>query len=338
LAIDLNALGASAIDCVRAYTHKAAVTAPLPFAAFGLSRRTLDEAILQRARSCGAQVQRGRAVHSLQQRRAQWVAVLEDKTTVAARTAFLATGKHDLRGFRRPPGRQNDMIGFKLHWRLVTAQRQALGPAVELFLFPGGYAGLEIVENGIANLCLVIRRQHFKRLDNQWACLLSALRGELLPLHARLGGGEPCCERPLAISRIPYGYLRRFADRHSQNAFWQDGSLQNCPWHLGDQAAVIPSFAGEGIAIALHSARLAAQCYLEGRSQAEFQSRLADAIDRPLRSATLLSRILVHAPAQAIAMAVLRRAPSLIGNIARRTRIARGDDMNGQISPSAAPP
>jgi flavin-dependent dehydrogenase len=333
LDVDLRALDACAVTCVRTCTSNVVASAPLPFAAFSLSRRALDEAILQRASAWGAQLRRGRAVQSLQWHDGRWVAVLEDTTTVTARTAFLATGKHDLRGFKRPPGRQNDLIGFKLHWRLAAEQHKAVGSAVELFLFPGGYAGLQAVEHGIANLCLVIRRGHFKRVDTRWDYLLPALRGELLPLHQRLEGGKPCWERPLAIAAIPYGYLRRPTAGRRQT----DGR-QDAPWHLGDQAAVIPSFAGEGIAIALYSAQLAATCYLDGRSQGEFQSRLADAIDWPLRSATLLSRILVHAPLQALAMALLRRAPSLISGIAQHTRIAQGADRSevAQFSPGPA--
>jgi hypothetical protein len=56
LAIDLNALGAFAISSVRAYTEKHAASAPLPFEAFSISRRTLDEAVLRRALSWGAEV------------------------------------------------------------------------------------------------------------------------------------------------------------------------------------------------------------------------------------------------------------------------------------------
>jgi flavin-dependent dehydrogenase len=308
LAIDLNALGAFAISSVRAYTEKHAASAPLPFEAFSISRRALDEAVLRRASSWGAEVWRGCVVRSLQRRDGHWIAKLDGNATVIAHAAFLATGKHDLKGFKRPPGRQNDLVGFKLHWRLAATQQATLGPAVELFLFPGGYAGLELVEGGIANFCLVVRREHFTSLGGRWDFLLSALRSDLPPLHERLAGGEPCWQRPLAISSIPYGYLRRSGDG---------------PWRLGDQAAVIPSFAGEGISIALHSARLAAQSYIGACSQAEFESQLASDIGPQVRSATLLSRMLVHRSGQTAVMALTRRIPLVMGNIAQHTRIAK---------------
>jgi hypothetical protein len=47
----------------------------------------------------------------------RWIAELDDGSRLAAVDAFLATGKHDLRGWKRAPGRQIDLIAFKLHWR-----------------------------------------------------------------------------------------------------------------------------------------------------------------------------------------------------------------------------
>ena len=314
LAVDLKTLGAVTIGSVTAYNYRDVVSAQLPFEAFSLSRRVLDEAILRRALYCGAELRRGRAVRSLQWRDGRWIAKLDGDAMVTARAAFLTTGKHDLRGFKRPPGRQNDLLAFKLHWRLAAEQHAALGSAVELFLFRGGYAGLELVEGGIANLCLVVRRTHFKSLDSRWDFLLSALRSELLPLRERLTGSEPCWQRPLAISSIPYGYLRQSGDG---------------PWRLGDQAAVIPSFAGEGISIAFHSARLAARFYIEASSQAEFESRLASDIGLQVRAATLLSRMFMHRSGQTAAMVLARRIPLLMGNIAQHARIAKRQLIGG---------
>ena len=306
LGVDLETLGAVHISAVRVHARHKVISAQLPFPAFSISRRVLDEAIIRRASACGTELRRGRAVRSLHPLDGRWIAELDDGSKLSAEDAFLATGKHDLRGWKRPPGRQNDLIAFKLHWRLTAAQTAALGSCVELFLFPGGYAGLELVESGVANLCLVLRRHHFALFDHRWDLLLAALRADFLPLHERLAGADACWERPLAIASIPYGYVR---------------SRGNGPWCLGDQAAVIPSFSGDGISIALHSARLAAQYYLAGKTNCEFQSALSRDVTGQVRRATLLSRMLVHPKAQAVAMAVAQLAPTLVGHIAQRTRI-----------------
>jgi menaquinone-9 beta-reductase len=306
LDIEPQALGAVRISVLNLFAGHTVVSANLPFPALGVSRRLLDEAILGTASSRGAELRRGRTVRSLRSLDGRWIAELDDGSKISAIDVFLATGKHDLRGWKRPPGRQNDLIAFKLHWRVTATQVAALGSRVKLFLFPGGYAGLSLVENGVANLCLVVRRHHFAQFNNKWDLLLSALRSEFLPLHQTLAGADACSDRPLAIGSIPYGFVQNRGDG---------------PWRLGDQAAVIPSFSGDGIAIALHSARLAAEYYLAGRTNSQFQSDLARHVSSQIRRATLFSQILVHPKSQAIAMAAAQLVPSLVRITALWTRI-----------------
>lgn len=151
----------------------------------------------------------------------------------------MCSGKHDVRGLRRPPGRQSELVGFKLHFRLTPAQQAELGSSVELFLFCGGYGGLAPIEDGLANLCLLVQQQRLQALGG-WEALLASIRRECPHLDQRLGGAAARWEKPLALSAIPYGYVCAAADGIGR---------------LGDQAAVIPSFSGDGISIALHSAR-----------------------------------------------------------------------------------
>jgi menaquinone-9 beta-reductase len=296
-------LGAVPITAVNVHAPRSAVGCELPFPAVSVSRRVLDEAILHQAAVGGVDLRRGCAVRSLHHADGRWIAALDDGSTVAAQDAFLATGKHDLRGWKRPPGRQNDLIAFKQHWRGGAAPTDT---AVELFLFPGGYAGLEPVENGILNLCLVVRGGHFVQMGGRWEGLLAMLHATFPALRRALADAQACWDRPLAVSAIPYGFVQRRGDG---------------PWRLGDQAAVIPSFAGDGIAIALHSARMAADYCLVGRSSGEFQAELASDVTGQVRRATLLSRLLVQPQAQAVAMAMAQMAPGLLRQIGRGTRI-----------------
>jgi menaquinone-9 beta-reductase len=322
LGIELAALGAVAITAVKVHTARATAGCRLPFPAVSISRRVLDEAVLLQASAAGADLRRGRMARSLRRLDERWIVELDDGSRIAGRDAFLATGKHDLRGWKRSSGRQNDLIAFKLHWRGAAGYTGAPSPCVELLLFPGGYAGIEPVENGILNVCLVVRRSQFAETGGRWDALLSTLRANLPSLHQALAGREACWDRPLAIAAIPYGFVQSRGDG---------------PWRLGDQAAVIPSFSGDGIAIALHSARMAADYYLAGRSSGEFQSDLARDVTGQVRRATLLSRLLVQPKGQAVAVALAQMAPGLVRHIGRRTRInsARLIDGHRQIEPGA---
>jgi flavin-dependent dehydrogenase len=226
---------------------------------------------------------------------------------VDARQVFLATGKHDLRGHKRPSGLQDDLVAFKLHLRLSSSQTADLEQHVELVLFNGGYAGLQPIEEARANLCLVVRRKRLQESGGRWETLLAELRAESSHLDARLAGAEPCWAKPLALSAIPYGYVRRRSDGL---------------WRLGDQAAVIPSFSGDGMSIALHSAELAAATYLAGRSANVYQQRLARDVTAQVLLATALSQGLVRGLAQAALTGIARVSPRLMATVAFHTRVS----------------
>lgn len=307
LGVDVRALGAVSIDTVKIYRGTSVVSSPIPFKALSLSRRVVDEALVQRAIRVGAEVRRGVYVRGLRHRAGSWEAQVADASTIQGRQVFLATGKHNLHGRRRPHGRQNDLIGFKQHWRLMENQTADLEACVELHLFEGGYAGLEPIEGGRANLCLVVTKTAFARAGGRWSTLLEELRSTCPALRQRLEGGAPCTERPLAISEIPYGYVRSRAEE---------------VWSLGDQAAVIPSFAGEGVSMALESAYLAADCMLLGQSANQFQHAFADLVRKKISLATTLSQILTTRCGQVLTMTSLSLAPQLLGRVATITRVS----------------
>ena len=309
LGIDPLALGACRIHSVRLSAGAGVATVKLPFPALSLSRRALDDALLKRAAQAGADVRLGARVQSLETDSSEWRARLSAGGSVSGTAAFLATGKHDLRGWTRPAGRQPDLIGFKMHLTLSPVQAAQLAGHVELTLFRGGYAGLEPVEGGLANLCLLVRRGRYAALGQQWDALLEAMRADSALLAARLDGARPSWDRPLAISSIPYGYVRRTADGL---------------WRLGDQAAVIPSFAGDGMSIALHSARLAARYYLDGASVGAYQRRMARDVGTAVRCATLLSQASAHGLGRAVIGWGASRLPNIMSSVAALTRVPSG--------------
>lgn len=306
LGIDLGSLGAVPVNAVRLAAGGRPAEAPLPFPAFSLSRLRLDEALLDLARAAGAQVSCGRKVRSLERSLFGWRAELDEGRALNAEAGFLATGKHDLRGHKRPAGLQDDLVAFKMHWRLAPAQMAALGDRVELYLFSGGYAGLEPVEDGAANLALLVRKSALPEAP-AWPSLLKAMRQACPLLEGRLDGAQALWPKPLAITAIPYGHVQAAS-----------GGL----WRLGDQAAVIPSFAGDGLAIALHSAHAAAKTYLAGGDAHGFQRQLAQDLKAQVTGATLISQALVRPWAQSAIAAAARLQPWLLTAAATRTRIS----------------
>jgi menaquinone-9 beta-reductase len=302
LGLDPERLGALPIHYVRLIQGERTATATLPFPAFSLSRDVMDEALLNAAAGQGAEIRRGVIVRGLTEDADS--VTLQAGEPVRASTAFLATGKHELRGHRRPPGAINDLIGFKRHLTLAPAQAGILAGHVEVLLFPGGYAGLQPIPGGRANLCLVIAKDVHDRLDRDWDALVDYLARSSAIFAERLAGAVPCWPKPLSIYGIPYGFVHR-AEAPSPRIH-----------RLGDQLAVIPSFCGDGIAIALHSAALAMDRHLAGEpplNGAAFASQI--------RTATLLARAARHPFLQTLATTACRLSPGLLRSMASATRI-----------------
>lgn len=309
LGIDLPALHPAPIRCLRLIHAKRAVEVPLPFAALGLSRRVLDEAVLRHAIALGATVHRGCAVRGLRKGQAGWIAHCDELGDVAGDTAFLATGKHDLRGFARP-ARHAQFIGLKMYYDLAPDQQAALSGAVELALFPGGYAGLQCVEQGRAVLCLLVGADRFRHAGGQWASLLAELRGLTPHLAQRLRGARQRLPRPLAVAAIPYGHL-------------QQPPVCEGLFRLGDQACVIPSLTGDGVAIALHSAALAVAAWRDGQGADGYHRTLAQRLRPPMRAASLLHLLCLTPRLQSLVGIAVGMRPQLAVRAATATRVPR---------------
>jgi flavin-dependent dehydrogenase len=318
LGIHIAALGAVSLDHVRLASGGRAAEAPLPFPAASLTRKALDTALLAAARKAGVRVECGRTAESLiftQENR--WRVTLDDGTAREAATAFLSTGKHDLRGHTRPEDSAR-WVAFKMYFRLAPQQARALAGASELMLFPGGYGGIQPVEDGIANLCCVVQKTHLAPLGHRWENLLATMQTHCPHLALRLAGAEPVLDKPLAITHIPYGFVRR--------------TTEHGLYCIGDQAAVIPSFTGDGISIALHTARCAVAAYLQGEAAPVFQARLGSQLTAQMRLAQFAAAGLNHALTRAVLPTCLKLWPGVMSVTAKLTRIAQ----HANAAPDAA--
>lgn len=311
LGLDLDALGAVPITRLRLVTAASVVEVPLGFTAKSLTRHRLDAALLAIAEEAGADVRRGVSARGL----APDGSVSGSHGTVAPAALFVATGKHNLRGLPRDGGGTLDhLLGFKAYFRLAPAERAALSNHIELILFRGGYAGFQMVERESANLCLLVPAERFRAAEGDFGRLVDELCMEIPLLRQRLQGAVTLLDKPLAISGVPYGFLHRHDAAGVPNL-----------WRLGDQAAVIPSFTGDGMSLALHSARLATRAYLLGQEPQAYLRQLHKDVGRPVRIATFLQR---HSNGEESSyrrlIALARIAPGLLPLVARLTRLAPG--------------
>ncbi|MFC0384871.1 NAD(P)/FAD-dependent oxidoreductase [Muricoccus vinaceus] len=304
LGLPLPALGAVPIREGRLASGRHDAAWALPFPAWSLPRAVLDEALLLAAADAGATVLRGRAVAAAAREAGCWSVRLSDGTVLRAPAVVLATGKHELRGHARRVPRGS--VGLKLPLRLSAP----LDAAVLLLPFAGGYAGLQPRAGGGANLCAAIHPglSGAGAEARDGAALLARVSAGSALAAALLRGAGPLAGRPLAVAGIPYGF------RHRDGAEAEPGL-----YRVGDQFAVVPSLAGDGIAMALAGGAAAAEAILAGQDPRAFHLGLERQLDRPMRWAGLIAGLMGAAPG---ALARIARAvPAVARLAAARTRL-----------------
>ena len=315
LGIDPAGLGAAQVDRVALFTTGSELVTPLPAPAFGLSRHALDSALHERAIAAGAQLEIDTA------RGIEGTEVLGRRRRWSGDALFLATGKHDLRGIGRPRPSHDPALGLRLRLPASAGRSELLAGRIELHLFAGGYAGVVLHEDGSANVCLAVRKSLLASSGGDPVRLLSDLAEAHPHFDRRLG--EDWQTAPVeSIGAVPYGWIAR--------------STAPGLFRLGDQAAVIPSLAGEGISIALASGALAARVWLEqgAAGAASFQQLMAARAVAPLRAAGL-ARTLAESPLGARAgLALARRVPAALHRLIEASRIA----PDAPLAPSVAAP
>lgn len=262
------------------------LTLPLPAPAWGLSRLALDPALRSEAARSGAEVRSGAEAVSQGRTSQGWsvrVRSAEGEAEVPARTLVGAAGR------RRAPGRGT--VGLKCHLNCVGLTE------VQLFLFPGGYAGLAPVESGRVNFAALLSPPALRQAG-------SSLEGLLAWLSARSPrfAAARAAENLIPDSSAAISGVRTNLDPEPWAAFPQ----------LGDGAAMLPPFCGDGQAAALRSAQLLApllEAHLSGQVSAEglqwrYQREWYAAFGRMIRTAHRLEPWLLRPiPSRALMLA-----------------------------------
>jgi menaquinone-9 beta-reductase len=307
LGIDTAALGARPIHRLRLVSATQALEVALPKPAAGLSRRTLDAALLAAAARAGANLERGRSARFADPE--SKLVRLGDGEEIAADALFLATGKHELRGARREVKTRvkHTNVGLRTALSAPPTLQAELGGVIELHLFDGGYAGLLLQEDGAANLCLSLKQSRLMDAGGIDS-ILGQIAEEAPCLGERLGAG--ISQRWITVSGVPYG--------------WSTRMTVPGVFRIGDQGAVIASLAGDGIAIALGSGISAATALLRmGPEGAKaYQREYGRRSTFPLALAEALKWGAERKLPRSVLMHLLQRQPGLARLAARLTRVA----------------
>ncbi len=238
----IQAAGAHPIDAVTVTTAGGAVfESALPGTALGLSRYRLDPLLFDHARRLGAEAHDGTAVRAVTGSLDDGFAVETAEETFAARVVLGAYGKRGLldRKLDRPFLKKKEpYVAFKAHYEGVSIPGR-----IELHAFPGGYCGLSHVEDGRINACWIAHGRTLRAAGGDADVMIAQSLTQNAALARRFAAMRRTTDGFLALSQISFDLKGRF-----------DGDL--CM--IGDTAGMIAPMCGDGMAMALRSAEMAA--------------------------------------------------------------------------------
>jgi hypothetical protein len=185
-----------------------------------------------------------------------------------------------------------------------------LSRRVELFLFDDGYAGLELVEDGVVNLCLILPKNTVSRIGRGWFPLRNFLTSSNPRLAHRLDALSALWEQPLAVVCPRGGHLHCGPSR-----------TDDAVYPVGDRFAHIPPFTGDGLGIALSTAALAVENICKGRSSAAYLADARRMTVSAVRIAGFISSIASGRVGRSALIGAAAHLPQLLQSTTRLTRM-----------------
>jgi menaquinone-9 beta-reductase len=233
---------------------------PIIPAAASLTRFDLDLALWQAASGAGCSALSGMRVKDVQT--GNRFVLAAGNQQVSARAVINASGRWSNLGAHQSAGAEQ-WIGVKEHFYETDAPNSC-----DLYFFEGGYCGVQPLGNGLVNAAAMVKPEVARNLSD-----VLALNSELERRAQRWTSAMP------AVSTAPLFF--RAPETSRKNMLL-----------VGDAAAFLDPFAGDGISIALHSGRLAALAlapYLRGESPLQASIETYDRCYRQLIQPALSS-------------------------------------------------
>lgn len=243
------------------------VKVPLDLGGFGISRYVLDEWLFQKAKEAGVQFRLGTQVSKLDfdQNEDRFQLNLSDHAQINARYVIGAFGKrskldHVLK--RSFVQQRSPYIGVKYH-----VKTDFVRDTVALHNFEGGYCGLNAIEEGKFNLCYLGSRDQLRHY------------GTIEEMEQQILWQNPILRRVFLES----DFLFDKPEVINEINFEPKQPVEHHMLMAGDSAGLITPLCGNGMAMAIHSGKLAAEALISSSNRQEIESRYRQAWNAEFR-------------------------------------------------------
>ncbi len=212
----------------------------LPMGGFGVSRYHLDHFLYEKALLEGVDVLTKNEVTAIDFGDSGFAVKLKNGNGYRAAFVIAAYGKRarlDKTFDRSFIKKKSPFLGVKYHAYLDYPPDK-----IGLYNFRGGYCGMSHVEGNLVNICYLSRRENLKNHGN-----IQAMEQAVL------------YENPILQNYFEQAvWLREKPEVINEISFEKKGVIENHMLMAGDTAGLITPLCGNGMAMAIHAAKLAA--------------------------------------------------------------------------------
>ena len=280
----------------------------LPLGGFGISRFALDEYLYKKALENGCKIIQDN-VENILFKDNQFI-VTTNNSILKSEIVIGAFGKRS----NVDQKMNRDFIHKKSYWLAVKAHYSGDFPndVVGLHNFKGGYCGVSKVENNRINICYLADYKTFKQFKNIEE-YQNSIVSENPHLRVIFEDSSLLFEKPLTISQI---------------SFEKKQVVENHILMIGDTAGLIHPLCGNGMAMAIHSAKIVSELVQkyytnEIKSRNELEEKYIHKwnlnFKKRLKTGRFLSSILQKPKLSSILMRLLIILPFLLPKIIKKT-------------------
>jgi flavin-dependent dehydrogenase len=281
----------------------------LPLGGFGITRYTLDEYLYKKAIANGCEIIKD-TVESIVFDNEKFTVTTSDKTILKSEIVIGAFGKRS----NIDQKLNRNFIQKKSPWLAVKAHYSGNFPSnlVGLHNFKGGYCGVSKVENDIINICYLADYQTFKQFKNidDYQEKVVSQNSHLKTIFEK---SNLLFEKPLTISQI---------------CFEEKQAVENHILMIGDTAGLIHPLCGNGMAMAIHSAKIVSELIdkyfnKEIKSREDLEEKYIQEwnfnFKNRLKMGRFLSNLLQKQKLSGVLMRILIIFPFLLPKIIKKT-------------------
>lgn len=281
----------------------------LPLGGFGVSRYTLDAFLLRKAIENGCEIIQGNVEN---------VVFEDDIFTVSTSSNRIITSRIVIGAFGKRSNidqkLKREFIQKKSHWLAVKAHYSGEFPdhLVALHNFEGGYCGVSKVENNEINICYLASYESFKKYKS-----IDDYQNQIVTKNPHLKLIFDKCkmlfEVPLTISQV---------------SFSKKATVENHILMIGDTAGLIHPLCGNGMAMAIHSAKIVSELIgdfytnkIKTRDELEkmYVNEWEENFEKRLRIGRILGFILQKQKLSTILMKIMIKFPKLLPIVIKQT-------------------